>query len=73
LKHKQLSSFSLKHRIEKVKELIVYDQLSLTGIAFQTGFSSVHHLSALFKRATGLTPSFFKKIGSEKRRSLDSF
>jgi AraC family transcriptional regulator len=54
-----------------VKELLVYDQLSLTEISYQTGFSSVHHLSSQFKKVTGLTPSHFKKIGIEKRKSLD--
>jgi AraC family transcriptional regulator len=58
-------------RIEKVKELLVYDQLSLTEIAYQTGFSSVHHLSSQFKKVTGLTPSHFKKVGAAKRQSMD--
>jgi len=49
----------------------VYDQLSLTEISYQTGFSSVHHLSSQFKKTTGLTPSHFKKIGAEKRESPD--
>jgi len=57
--------------LEKVKELLVYDQLSLTEISYQTGFSSVHHLSSQFKKVTGLTPSHFKKIGIQKRRALD--
>ena len=68
---KTIEQFFILQRIEKVKELLVYDQLSLTEISYQTGFSSVHHLSAQFKKVTGLTPSHFKKIGAEKRRSLD--
>ena len=68
---KTIEQFFILQRIEKVKELLVYDQLSLTEIAYQTGFSSVHHLSSQFKKITGLTPSHFKKIGAEKRRSLD--
>ena len=68
---KTVEQFFILQRIEKVKELLVYDQLSLTEISYQTGFSSVHHLSAQFKKVTGLTPSHFKKIGTEKRRSLD--
>lgn len=69
---KTIEQFFLLQRIEKVKELLVYDQLSLTEISYQTGFSSVHHLSSQFKKITGLTPSHFKKIGAAKRKSLDS-
>jgi AraC family transcriptional regulator len=68
---KTIEQFFILQRIEKVKEFLVYDQLSLTEISYQTGFSSVHHLSSQFKKVTGLTPSHFKKIGIEKRRSLD--
>jgi len=66
-----IENYFLRQRIEKVKELIVYDQLSLSEIALELGFSSVHHLSAQFKKLTGLTPTHFRKIGAEKRRSLD--
>jgi AraC-like DNA-binding protein len=66
-----IEQYLILQRIEKVKELLVYDQLSLTEIAYQVGFSSVHHLSAQFKKTTGLTPTHFKKIGAEKRRGLD--
>lgn len=69
---KSIEQFFIILRIEKVKELLVYDQLSLTEIAFRTGFSSVHHLSAQFKKVTGLTPSYFKSVGAKKRKSLDS-
>ena len=69
---KTIEQFFILHRIEKVKELLVYDQLSLTEISYHTGFSSVHHLSSQFKKITGLTPSHFKKIGVEKRKSLES-
>ena len=68
---KTIEQYFILQRIEKVKELLVYDQLSLTEISYQTGFSSVHHLSAQFKKITGLTPSHFRKIGIEKRRALD--
>lgn len=61
----------INQRIEKVKELIVYDQLSLTEIAYQTGFSSVHHLSGQFKKETGINASHFKKIGAARRKSID--
>jgi AraC-like DNA-binding protein len=69
---KTIEQYFILQRIEKVKELLVYDQLSLTEISYQTGFSSVHHLSSQFKKVTGLTPSHFKKIGAAKRKSLDS-
>ncbi|THU32078.1 helix-turn-helix domain-containing protein [Niastella caeni] len=67
-----IEQFFILQRIEKVKELLVYDQLSLTEISYQTGFSSVHHLSSQFKKVTGLTPSHFRKIGAAKRKSLDN-
>ncbi len=66
-----IEQYFISQRIEKVKELLVYDQLSLSEIAYQLGYSSVHHLSAQFKKVTGLTPSHFKTIGAEKRRFLD--
>ena len=68
---KTIEQFHILQRIEKVKELLVYDQLSLTEISYQTGFSSVHHLSSQFKKVTGLTPSHFKKRGTGKRKSPD--
>jgi len=68
---KTIEQFFILQRMEKVKELLVYDQLSLTEIAYQTGFSSVHHLSAQFKKVTGFTPSHYKKIAESKRKSLD--
>lgn len=68
---KTIEQYFILQRIEKVKELLVYNQLSLTEISYQTGFSSVHHLSSQFKKLTGLTPSHFKKIGLEKRKALD--
>ncbi len=66
-----IEQFFILQRIEKVKELMVYGQLSLTEISYQTGFSSVHHLSTQFKKLTGLAPSYFKKIAAEKRKSID--
>ena len=67
-----IEQFFILQRIEKVKELIVYGQLSLTEIAYQTGFSSVHHLSTQFKKITGLVPSHFNKIAADKRKSIDN-
>ena len=69
---KTIEQFFILQRIEKVKELIVYDQLSLTEISYQTGFSSVHHLSSQFKKVTGLSPSHFRKVAGNKRKALDN-
>jgi AraC-like DNA-binding protein len=66
-----IEQYFIQQRIEKVKELLVYDEMTLTEISYETGFSSVHHLSAQFRKVTGLTPSHFKKIGAAKRRSID--
>ena len=64
-----IEKFYIYHKIERVKELLVYNELNLTGIAYQMHYSSVAHLSAQFKKVTGLTPSHFKGLGN-KRRSL---
>jgi AraC-like DNA-binding protein len=61
----------LSHKIEKVKELLVYDELNLTEIAWKLNYSSVSHLSNQFKKMTGLTPSHFKKLKHKKRISLE--
>ncbi|HEX4851421.1 MAG TPA: AraC family transcriptional regulator [Puia sp.] len=66
-----IENFFISQRIEKAKELLVYDQLSLSEIAFELDYSSVAHLSSQFKKITGLTPSHFKEIGMAKRNSLD--
>jgi len=66
-----IEQFFIVQRIEKVKELLVYEELSLTEISYRTGFSSVHHLSAQFKKITGLTPTYFKKIKAAKRKPID--
>lgn len=62
-----IEQFFILQRIEKVKELLIYDQLSISEIAFQLGYSSVHHLSTQFKKITGFTPSYFKKNGEKSR------
>jgi AraC-like DNA-binding protein len=59
------------HKIERVKELLVYDELNITEIAWKMHYSSVAHLSNQFKKITGLTPSFFKKLKDKKRSSLE--
>lgn len=67
-----IEKYVLKQKIEKVKELIVYNELTLSEIAFQLNYSSVAHLSSQFKKETGMTPSYFKKLKDvRKRQSLD--
>jgi AraC-like DNA-binding protein len=60
------------HKIEKVKELLIYDELNLSEIAWKMHYSSVAHLSTQFKRVTGLTPTFFKSLKIRNRTSLES-
>ncbi len=67
-----IEKFYLSYKIEKVKELLVYDELSLTQIASKLHYSSVAHLSNQFKKITGLTPSYFKKLKLERRKTLGS-
>lgn len=66
-----IEKYFIAQKIERVKELLVYDELTLSEIAFQLNYSSVAHLSGQFKKVTGLTPSHFKTIRTEKRRPLD--
>jgi AraC family transcriptional regulator len=66
-----IEKFIIHQKIEKVKELIVYDELTLSEIAYRLGYSSVQHLSNQFKKVTGLSPSYFKKLKSKKRKPLD--
>lgn len=66
-----IEQFIIAHKIERVKELLVYDQLTLSEIAFLMHYSSVSHLSAQFKKVTGLTPSHFKQIKTQRRNMLD--
>lgn len=66
-----IEKYYIAQKIERVKELIVYDELTLSEIAFKLNYSSVAHLSSQFKKTTGLTPSYFKNIKAEKRKPLD--
>lgn len=66
-----IEKYIINQRIEKVKELLVYDELTLNEISYQLGYSSVQHLSNQFKKVTGLTPSHFKMLGGDKRRFID--
>jgi AraC-like DNA-binding protein len=66
-----IEKFYLTHKIEKVKELIVYNELNLTEIAYKMHYSSVAHLSNQFKKFTGLTPTHFKQLKHERRKTLE--
>ncbi len=63
-----IEHFMIAHKIEKIKELIIYDELNITEIAWKLNYSSVAHLSNQFKKVTGLSPSHFKQL-KDKRRS----
>jgi len=63
-----IEQYYIQQKIERVKELLVYDELSLSEIAFQLGYSSVAYLSNQFKKVTGLTPSYFKQLKDNKQR-----
>lgn len=65
-----IEKFYLMNKIERAKELLVYDELNLTEIAWKLHYSSVAHLSNQFKKLTGLTPSHFKNLKSKKRHDL---
>jgi AraC family transcriptional regulator len=66
-----IENFYIEQRIEKAKELIIYGTMTLSEIAFELDYSSAAHLSSQFKKITGLTPSYFKKVGTVKRKALD--
>ena len=67
-----IEQFFIAHRIERVKELLVYDELTLTEIAYKLNYSSVSHLSNQFKKVTGLTPTYFKKLRHKRRVLLEN-
>jgi len=67
-----IQHFIIKHKIERAKELILYDELNLTEIAYKLHYSSVAHLSNQFKKVTGQRPTFYKKIGEKRKRNLEN-
>jgi len=67
-----IEKFYLNHKIEKVKELIIYNQLNLSEIAYKMHYSSVAHLSNQFKKFTGLSPSHFKNLKNKRRGTLEN-
>jgi AraC-like DNA-binding protein len=66
-----IEKFIISHKIERVKELIIYDELTLTEIAWKMHYSSVSHLSNQFKKSTGLTPSHFKNLKEKRRNPIE--
>ena len=67
-----IEHFILMHRIERVKELIIYNELNMSEIADKMNFSSLSHLSSAFRKVTGLTPSFFKAMKHKRRSMLEN-
>ncbi|MBR9976144.1 MAG: helix-turn-helix transcriptional regulator [Bacteroidetes bacterium] len=68
-----IEQFVISHKIERAKELLLYDELNLTEISYRLNYSSVAHLSAQFKKVTGLTPTFFKKLKRKRRVVLEKY
>ena len=66
-----IEQYFISQKIERVKELLMYNELSLSEIAWQLNYSSVAHLSKQFKKITGLTPTFYKQLKDRKRRQID--
>lgn len=66
-----IEHYIIAHKIERVKELLLYDELNLTEISYKLNYSSVAHLSTQFKKITGLTPSYFKKLRQKRRIPLE--
>jgi AraC-like DNA-binding protein len=66
-----IEQYFIAQKIEKVKELLVYDELSLSEIALQMNYSSVSHLSKQFKKVTGFTPTYFKQLKERKRIPIE--
>ena len=67
-----IQQFIILNKIERVKELLLYDELNLTEIAYKLHYSSVAHLSNQFKKVTGLSPSFFKKLKKKRTGNLEN-
>jgi AraC-like DNA-binding protein len=66
-----IEHFIISHKIERIKELIIYNEHNITEIAWKMGYSSVAHLSSQFKKVTGLSPSHFKQLKNKRRKSIE--
>jgi AraC-like DNA-binding protein len=66
-----IEKFIINHKIERIKELIIYDELNISEIAWKMNYSSVAHMSNQFKKVTGLTPSHFKQLKVKKRTPIE--
>jgi AraC-like DNA-binding protein len=66
-----IQQFIIIHKVEKIKELLLYGELNLTEISYRLNYSSVSHLSNQFRKVTGLSPSDFKHLKSKKRNSIE--
>lgn len=66
-----IENYIILHKIERIKELIIYDELNITEIAWKMNYSSVAHLSNQFKKVTGLTPSHFKQLKVKRRTQIE--
>jgi len=67
-----IEHFIITHKVERVKEFIIYDELSITEIAYKMNYSSLAHLSGQFKRITGLTPSYFRKLKLKRLEPIEN-
>lgn len=67
-----IQQFIIIHKIERVKELLLYNELNLTEISYQMHYSSVAHLSTQFKKVTGLSPSFYKQMQQKRKSNLEN-
>ncbi len=67
-----IEKYMINLKIERVKELLVYDEKTVNEIAYELGYSSAAHLSGQFKKVTGFTPSYFKNLGEHKRKSIEN-
>ena len=67
-----LQQYIINHKIERVKELLLYDELNITEISYKLHYSSVAHLSNQFKKITGHSPTFFKQLGLKRKKNLEN-
>ena len=67
-----IQQYIIIHKIEKVKELLLYDEMNLTEISYELNYSSLAHLSAQFKKVTGLSPSYFKQLKLKRMSNLEN-